>query len=384
MKICRICPSFPDNEEGTGVEIHLYNLTKEQIKLGVDISIVTAGNKQEQKIINGAKVYRIKRKSPFQLTSGFDLLKTAERLHTKENFDVLQIHNPLVLPFFPKKISKVPMVFSIHATLMDYKNLFSVKNLHKSVKGYLEYYMIAKPLCDHAAKITTGSSDEKRELVKYLGINPSKIVPILGKAKTKLFKPGVKTALKKELGISGPVVLSVGRLVKKKGYEYLVKAFRKVVDEFPDANLVLVGGRKDDEDYELIMNVVRNLRLENNFRFFLPVKKKELVDFYTICDVYVQPSISEGFPQTVEDAMSSGKPVIATAVYGPKDVIRNGYNGFLVPRRDSEALARRMLELLKDRQKMKRFGRNNRKLAVKELDWAITAKKHYEIYKEIV
>ncbi len=384
MKICRICPSFPDKEEGTGVEIHLYNLTMEQKKLGLDIIIVAAGDKEEMETVNGVKVYRVKRRPFFQFTSGPELLRTAEKLAVSENFDVLQIHNPLVLPFFPKGISEIPMVFSVHATLMDYKNLFSLRTLHRSIKGYLEFYVIAKKLCEKATRITTGSSDEKNELSKFLGADPEKIVPVLGKVNTEFFRPGVRSNLKEKLKIDGPVVLSVGRLVAKKGYTYLIKAFRKVVNEIPNVNLIVVGCGERDEEYNLIKRMVSNLKLENNVKFFPRIPKKELLYYYSMCDLYVQPSISEGFPQTVEDAMACGKPVIATAAYGPKDVIKNNYNGFLVPRRDSEVLSRRIIELLQDEKKIKSFGKANRKIAVEQLDWKITARKHYEIYKAAI
>ncbi len=384
MKLCRICPDFPEKEGGGGVELHIYYLTKEQKKFDIDINIVTTGEPVGTKNFDGVKVHRVKRKKFFQFTSGFDILKTADRLATTEKFDVLQIHNPLVLPIFPKNLSSIPFVFSIHSSLMDFKNLFSIKSLHQSVRSFLEFYLVSKKFCEKAAKITTGSSDEKYELVKYLGIDEDKIVPVLGKANPKYFKPGVKSNLKEKLKLEGPVVLSIGRFIRKKGYTYLIRAFRKVVNEIPNANLVLVGYKQDDEEYSTITKMIKIFKLEKNIKLLPLAPKKELIYYYSMCDLYVQPSISEGFPQTVQDVMCCAKPVIVSAAYGPKDVIKDNYNGFVVQKRDSETLAERIIELLQDEDKMKLFGKRNRTMAVKELDWKITARKHYEIYKEIV
>jgi glycosyltransferase involved in cell wall biosynthesis len=100
--------------------------------------------------------------------------------------------------------------------------------------------------------------------------------------------------------------------------------------------------------------------------------------------VVVVPSLLEGMSLTVAEAMATGKPVIATKVGGNVDQIIDGYNGFLVPPRDPEAIARKILELLENPEKAKEMGKKARQLAEEKFDIEIRVKKIVRLYKELL
>jgi glycosyltransferase involved in cell wall biosynthesis len=138
-------------------------------------------------------------------------------------------------------------------------------------------------------------------------------------------------------GPDGPV-LFVGRLLKVKGVELLLEAMRYA----EGARLVIIGDGPQREELE---RAARGLPVE--FTGILPYE--EVRRRMSQAAVLVQPSLAEGMPNTVLEAMAHGVPVVATAVAGLRDLMKDGENGFLIERRDPKLLGSRIAALLGDR-----------------------------------
>jgi len=156
------------------------------------------------------------------------------------------------------------------------------------------------------------------------------------------------------------MVLHVGRDDKIKDYATLLKTFALINQKLPHVKFVKVLSGKEfakalDDFGGKNFNVITHPQ----------IKHDALVDFYYQSDVVVLSSVSESFGKVLVEANACGKPVVSTATTGAKEIIQDGYNGFLVPVGDAAALADKIIFLLNNPEQAKEMGENGRRL-VKE------------------
>ncbi|NSW58762.1 MAG: glycosyltransferase [Armatimonadetes bacterium] len=137
------------------------------------------------------------------------------------------------------------------------------------------------------------------------------------------------------------IVMFVGRLTIAKGLEYLLTAATAVVRHCPTAHFVIVG---DGPLRDALEKRACDLGLSSHVCFI--GRRQDVLGLLQKCDIYVQPSIWEGFPNAVLEAMAMGRPVVATDVGGVPELVRNGETGLLVPAADPELLANAINQLL--------------------------------------
>lgn len=160
-----------------------------------------------------------------------------------------------------------------------------------------------------------------------------------------------KMVLKEKLNASDKkVVLYVGRLIKRKGVEYLIKAFSKIRVEFNNTILIIVG---DGECRGELEYLAKTLQIEDSVYFMGYVEDALLSAYYLLSNICVIPSINHGMGDpwvfVVNEAMYFGKPIIATDAVGAAfDMIKDGENGYIIPEKDSDALYRKMKYILSD------------------------------------
>ena len=143
---------------------------------------------------------------------------------------------------------------------------------------------------------------------------------------------------------TGEIVLgTAGRLVELKGLEYLIRAVAALQNEFPALRVEIAGSGPEKERLEKEVNLAG---LAERIKFLGWID--EISTVLPRWDVFVMPSLEEGFPIAALDAMAAGLPVIATAVGGVPELIEDGKTGWLVPPRDVEALTARLQILLRD------------------------------------
>jgi len=167
-----------------------------------------------------------------------------------------------------------------------------------------------------------------------------------------------------KLGLTGdgPFIGTVARLHPGKGHLYLLEAAVQVVREIPTAQLLLAGDASLDPSFEqVLVKRCRSLGLDRHIKFCGHLEKQELLELYHLIDLSVLPSLYEGMSFAVLEAMAMEVPVVATSVYGMVDVVEDGVTGFLVPLRDSQALAQAILSLLKNLDRAREMGRAGRR-----------------------
>jgi L-malate glycosyltransferase len=148
-----------------------------------------------------------------------------------------------------------------------------------------------------------------------------------------------------------PVVGNVAALVPHKGQRYLVDAAHLVVQEVPDARVVIFG---EGELREHLEKQVRDHRLEKHV--FLPGFRTDVLGCIKGCDLFAMSSVTEGLGTSLLDAMACHRAIVATSAGGIPEIVEDGVNGLLVPARDAHALAAAIVRALKDDRLRNRMG----------------------------
>lgn len=167
-----------------------------------------------------------------------------------------------------------------------------------------------------------------------------------------------------------------GRLVPEKGLEYLLQAMERVATEFPEALLLVAG------DGELRPSLAHAHRDSEHVGFLGHVE--EMDGFYRALDIFVLPSLWEGLPNAVIEAMASGLPVVATDVGGTGELIRDGETGLLVAPRSAEAIAEAVCRLLRSPSERQTMGRAARAFVEREMGMEAMVSQTERLYRTLM
>jgi glycosyltransferase involved in cell wall biosynthesis len=208
----------------------------------------------------------------------------------------------------------------------------------------------------HTAAAAVAVSDHVRKMLENVGFPKEKIVRIHNGIECSRFDATTPGGLREQLGYQNGTRLVgvVANLRDSKGYDYFVRAARLVADSVSDARFVAVG-EIDTRSHRELWGLVRQLQLQDRFCFlgFRPDVAQILADL----DVFVLSSVSEGFSLATVEAMAAGKPVVVTRAGGPEEIVEDEQTGFLVPPADAAALARRICDVLNNRDLASALGR---------------------------
>jgi glycosyltransferase involved in cell wall biosynthesis len=158
-----------------------------------------------------------------------------------------------------------------------------------------------------------------------------------------------RAGLRRELGLDGPTLAFAGRLGPQKALGVALEA----VAEVPSMSLVIAG---DGPDRGALEARARDLGVDERTRFLGSVSRDVVLRLFRAADATVLSSSWENLPHTVLEALAVGSPVIATAVGGVPEVVRDGENGLLVPPNDADALAAALRRLLEDDELRRRLA----------------------------
>jgi len=173
-------------------------------------------------------------------------------------------------------------------------------------------------------------------------------------------EPGIK-----DKTTPGKVILFVGRLDSVKGVQYLIRAMKRVHTKIPKARLIIVG---DGPEREMLESLSLQLGIQKAVQFIGKVPHEKVKIFMQQADIFVLPSLCEGFPGVIIEAMACGLPVVSSRVGGIPEIITNDANGYLADAKDAESIADYLLLLLQDEKLRKKISYNNKQL-VKKYSW---------------
>lgn len=180
-------------------------------------------------------------------------------------------------------------------------------------------------------------------------------------------------------------ILTVARLVEKKGIEYLIRAIPIVIKQTHDCDLTIVGsGSLNDYLHKLVYD----LDLEGSIQFKGDVADFELMRYYEEADMFILPCIIaengdlDGIPVSIMEAMAMKLPVVTTSVSGIPELVEDGISGILVPPKDEKAIADAIIKLHKDRQLGLEMGEKGKKIIEKKYNIVSESEKLIRIFEK--
>ena len=198
--------------------------------------------------------------------------------------------------------------------------------------------------------------------------------------------PGEDPGLNAGVPGDGKCVLSVGRLVERKGHDTAIRAVAHVVKELPDVKYIIVG---EGPRKAYLKNLVHEMKIEKNVSFAGRVSDSRLAEYYRDCDLFILPSRIvdeqdyEGFGIVYLEANSYGKPVIGGKAGGCEDAIEDGVNGFLVDPLDEKELASVVLNLLKKDKLASEIGSKGLQRVKESFTWEKSVKRLIDAIEKI-
>lgn len=184
-------------------------------------------------------------------------------------------------------------------------------------------------------------------VTNYYGLDPNAFLQGVGE--------GVDVRAELDVPADAPLAGVVGRLTEQKGHAYLLDAFSTVVQELPSARLLVIG---DGELRPALERQATRLGLRDSVTF--TGRREDVPQIMLALDVLVMPSLWEGFGLVLLEAMSAGKPIVASRVGAIPEIVLDGETGLLVPPGDPHSLAQALLEVLRDPEQGRRMGRKGR------------------------
>jgi len=294
-------------------------------------------------------------------------LKVIER--KKIEFDLIHAHFTWPSGYaglLLKREFNIPLIITAHG--------FDVYEVPFRGSDYRKKVLEALNGAEH---IITVSNSNVEILVKKLGIPRKKIALIPNGFDEELFKPMPRHKARAKLGLpfDKKIVLTVGNLLPIKGHEYLIKAAKDVVAKRRDLLFVLVGSGPLRKKLE---KLVKSFGIQDFFYFAGGRPHEEIPLWMNAADLFVLPSLSEGNPTVMFEALSVGLPFVGTAVGGIPEIITSEKCGLLCPPKDSKCLAEKILIALEkewDREKIRRYA--------EQFTWENIVKKFFSIYAEV-
>jgi glycosyltransferase involved in cell wall biosynthesis len=226
-----------------------------------------------------------------------------------------------------------------------------------------EYADVVAPVCKYNTRW------EKR-----FGVEKEKINVIYNGVDDKIFSPSDSTKKSKT-----PTIVSIARIDPLKDITSLIEATEIIVQEIPDARMIVYGSVSVEEYYQECIKKVKELKLEKHFIF--AGHTNDVAKAYNSGDIVACSSISEAFPYSVVEAMMSGKPVVSTDVGGIKEALEDC--GLVVTPRVPSELAEAIIKLLKDPEMAKDMGKRARVRAVENFSIEKVLENHYNTYSSL-
>lgn len=387
MKIAIYSDTFPP--QINGVSKIVYDSAVELVKLGHEVCVFTISSgikdKHQDELFKklGFNIVRIP-SIPIYVYPGFRLalpLGFSNRKLKKFNPDIIHTHTPFSVGWelvLPSKLLHIPVVGTYHTFFNFYlKHAYlDYKWVNKWSWDYtLDYYNNCNIiLCPSKSLADELKSHKLKKPVQILpnGINTNLFIPVPSILK--------KQELKKKWKIERKSLVYMGRLSYEKSVDLIIKAMAEMVKQVPTLKLLILG---DGPERKKLEKLVSELNLKKNIIFLGFVYDKKLVEALQVNDIFLTASKTENMPLSVMEAMAVGLPVIAVDALGVPELVKNNVNGYLVQPDNCSQIVKKTLELLRDDEKIKTFGKASRKKAV---DYSLEnmAKSFEKIYKEII
>lgn len=373
MKITFVTYIYPYPERGfnPGIERVIGELSHSLANKGHEVNVITTfrnGGELEKELDQNVTIYRIN-----------DFRNLFGRIGSIFSLDLLSINY-----FIKKHKSLLETSDVIHAFtpfLINIPNVPVISHFHhdEQIREPIEllYVPTTKTLWNVAYKKSDQVISVSEYSSKYLlknGVSKSKISIVPNGVDTNKLKPGLDISKLKNRFKEANILLYVGPIIKRKGLDYLIKSLPKILETHSSTILILVGGGDTSELEQLAIS----LNVEKNVFFEGFVADDKLPLYYNACDLFVFPSLQEGFGMVLIEAMACEKTVVASNSTAIPEVV--GDAGVLVEPNNSNLIAEAIINLLTNNQKKQFLEKKAIKRVQDLFTWSKAADKLVDIY----
>lgn len=300
----------------------------------------------------------------------FYQLKT---LIKKGDYDIAHIHlyakDSCRLGIFAASMAGLPVITTEHLTREN-------KSLRRLTLKRLSQFLINR--------IIVLSDDAKEDLIRDSRIKPSiiEIIPngvdlnrLCGDISWKENLVNIKSSI--AINNSTTLVGNVSAFFPRKGHRFLLKAANNIINKHPNTKFIFIGKGNLREE---MIKFARDLGLARNVEFLEWVE--DIYSYYSIFDIFVFPTLAEGMPLAIIEAMATGVPVVTTSIGGNKELVIDGVTGLLIPPQNVTALANAIEYLLENPAIAREMGNAGKKRIEKSYDIVKVAEKTIGVYRD--
>jgi len=390
VKICFVTSIYPPSSLGGPGEV-AYNLQKYFLECGIETYVFTCGT-HDRRYPNTIRTRCNKRLFP-------PLSPFYYREIRKMQFDILNIHSESgmgIAPFLfirrkPKVVTTLHTEYLTEARATKPIALGGSVIAKPSLREMLTKY-VSTPLKFAGTYLDIKVSDQiiavsektKKDYVRQHQIPEGKISVIYNGVDSQRFNPKISGDIVREnysIGTS-PLILVVARGMISKGILYVFFALREIVKVMPNVKLMVVG--TEAKYKEQTASVINNLKIPTSVILVERVPNYDMPYYYSSSDVVVISSLLENFPIVALEALSSGKPVIASRVGGIPELIKNNENGILVEPANVDQMVGALFRLLENSSMRTSMGDMGRKIVEEKFDWKKIGREYLKEFEKLL
>jgi glycosyltransferase involved in cell wall biosynthesis len=305
----------------------------------------------------------------------------------REKIDIIHTNNTVLdrtVGQLAALLTRRPVVNSLHSEHESTAQITQagLRSLPRRLKRGVGI-LLARTTVKHVVPVSTSVKESWWPYLDAMRIKRERVTvvhPGLAPERFAVASDAERATLRVGIGIDDawPVLINVGRLNYGKGQHWLVPMMKPVLERHPKAKLVLVG---DGQDRQVLTDSIHSLGLESAVKML--GQRSDITQLLGIGDLFVFPSLTEGFPLAVLEAMAAGLAVAAFRLPSFRECVDEGKNGVLVPLGDADALTKAVLELLDHPEQLEAMGRECREVASRFLQ-RMTSEKLEAIYSSLV
>lgn len=385
MNLCFVNPADVLRQEVYELAKHLVRESKHKVTILLPMYLPKKAPEQTYRI-SGLKIVYLPslflQKTNYTIPNFFKQYQLLNKVLKDEDSEIIQVcdydYLTSIVPVLIKKFKNIPSIITNDA-LPGYSWYYGDTVVDTAAKFYT--FSLGKLILESYDRVTT-LFGQLADDIKRLGIEKQKIRVIPNGVNVKQFSKNKNKAYeirKKWIKNDDKIVLFVGRLVKVKRVDWLIRIANILMSEGIRFRLIIVGEGSFRKYFEEIAK-----SLDSNVIFTGKIPYDKIAAFYSIADVFLLPSLSEGLPTVLLEAAASELPIVATNTGGISEIVMHGKTGFLAEKWDIDAYVKYTKLLLKNDDLAQRMGTNARKHIRENFSWTRVIRKYEDIYAELI
>ncbi len=382
MKILHICAIAPT------ATILLQPQLKYFLSRKLTVGIVCSpGPELKELQQNGFQVHPVLMDRKISVNSNLKSIYQMAKIIRENQYDLVHVHTPIaaVLGRIAAKLAGVKrIVYTSHG--------FPFHDL--SSPSQYRFYFTVEKLTALITDLILSQNHEDIATAKKLSLCPPEKLRYLGNGididrfKGDRLDSTAQQKLRKSLGIpetANLIIGTIGRLTRKKGSAYLIEATAKLLPEFPNLHVLVIGAQlnTDPEPFQTeLIERIHTLGIKEHVT--LTGERHDIPELLDLLDIFTLPTFThEGLPRSILEAMSMSLPIVATDIRGCREAVVHGKTGLIVPPKNSDKLAEALRTLLSHPELRQAYGKAGRERVQAEYNEELVFQRLTVFYKEL-